>query len=61
MTEKYVAAGLCNSELQIKIWKQGHSIDCSKRGMKQVRYWQPGGIEDEVSEFCKFCEERNKP
>ena len=62
--------GCCGAQVRTRIWKQGHSIACEKRGASSCRYWQPdkkryywsehwgdlhADIVAEVHDFCHTC------
>ena len=55
MSDKTELVGGCGEPVEAKTWRQGHSINCTKRGSLTIRYWKPDPIEAEVTDFCKTC------
>ena len=49
--------GACGLEIPCKIWKQGGSAKCKKRGWSIVSYPQPTNIQlmQDIIELCDGC------
>ena len=52
--------GSCGEEIEVKVWKRGHSFACLKRKRGSIRYWVPEpSIDAELENYCWSCP--NKP
>ena len=73
MVDSITEKGMCGDPITCKVWKQGHSIKCKKRGASAIRYWKPDGkrywwsrfseafsdLQAEVYDFCRSCPHTN--